>query len=211
MPGAPNRPPDPSDLAPPPPVTGTPAERILRRIAPSRIALHLDLWKGAPWAELLKPLQSAETALAAGDLPHAESALDQLAVRFAEPRWPTLPVPFRGLRQEIPPPMPPHWDPEHALAAPDREARKLHRFAELQLRLVEASVTWAQAHGVPSADLVPLVEEAKRIFPSQGGSASFWTSVDAVWTALRERVPMPTAGRTSTTPAASPTPPAPHP
>ncbi len=193
MPGAPNRPPETGAPPPPPPVSGTPEERILRRLAPSRIALHLDLWRGAPAGELVKPLESAEAAYASGDLPHAESALDQLAVRFAEPRWPTLPPPFRGLRQEILPPVPPNWDPEHALSPAEREGKKIHRWAELQLKLAEASVTWAQGHGIPSEDLGAGLEEARRRFAVEGGSAAYWLAVDGIWRSIRERVPMPTS------------------
>jgi len=193
MPGAPNRPPEADAPPPPPPSAGSPAERVLRRLGPSRIALHLDLWKGAPSKELVQPLASAEAAFAAGDLPHAEGALDQLAVRFAEPRWPTLPEPFKGLRQEIPAPMPPHWDPEHRLTPPEREGRKLHRFAELQLRLAEACVGWATAHGVATEDLTGPLASAKARFPTEGGSSGFWADIDRIWTALRERVPMPGA------------------
>lgn len=189
---------------PPPSEAGGAAERILRRLGPSRIALHLDLWKGAPSKELVQPLVSAEKAYESGDLPHAEGALDQLAVRFAEPRWPTLPEPFRGLRQSIPPPVPPHWDPEHALPAPERDARKLHRFAELQLKLAEASVAWAAAHGQAVDDLRPHVAGALARFPTEGGSAAFWADIDAVWKGLRARVPMP-----SSTPPARPAAPAP--
>jgi hypothetical protein len=202
MPGAPNRPPEAEAPPPPPPSAGTPAERVLRRLAPARIALHLDLWKGAPSRELVAPLEAAETSYAAGDIPHAEGSLDQLAVRFAEPRWPTLPVPFKGLRQEIPPPMPPHWDPEHALAAPEREARKAHRFAELQLSLAEASLAWATSHGVSVQDLAPHLESAKHRFPTEGASASYWVDIDLIWVALRERVPMPKIPGAAKPPAA---------
>lgn len=191
MPGAPNRPPEADPLPPPPPASGTPQQRLLRRLAPSRVALHLDLWKGAPSPELVRPLEAAEASYASGDLPHCESSLDQLAVRFAEPRWPTLPAPFRGLRQEILPPVPPSWDPENALSASEREARKLHRNAELQLGLADASVGWAAGHGVASDDLRPLVEAARAAFAAEGGSERFWASIDPVWSALRERVPMP--------------------
>jgi hypothetical protein len=205
MPGAPNRPPEPELALPPPPSAGTPAERVLRRITPSRIALQLDLWKGNPSPDLLKPYESAEAAFASGDLPHAEGALDQLAVRFAEPRWPTLPIPFKGLRQEIPAPMPPSWDPENALSAPEREAHKILRTAELQLKLVEACVAWAASHGVPSDDLIAPVEEAKARYASESASVQFWASIDQVWTALRERVPRP-KGSARPTPAPEPDP-----
>ena len=191
MPGAPNRPPEAEAPPPPPPAAGTTADRILRRLAPARVALHLDLWKGAPSKELVQPLATAESSFASGDLPHAEGALDQLAVRFAEPRWPTMPEPFKGLRQEIPAPMPPSWDPENALSAPEREGRKLHRFAELQLRLADACLRWAGTHGIRVDDLEPSLKAAQARFPTEGGSAAFWSELDRIWVALRERVPMP--------------------
>ena len=201
MPGAPNRPPEQEAPPPPPPSAGTPAERVLRRLGPCRIALHLDLWRGAPSPELVRPLEAAEASFLAGDIPHAESSLDQLAVRFAEPRWPTMPVPFRGLRQEIPAPMPPSWDPENALAAPEREGRKVHRFAELQLQLAEASVRWTQGHGIASEDLEAALADARSRFASEGGSREFWSAVDRIWGGVRDRVPIPS----STAKAAPPT------
>lgn len=201
MPGGPNRPPEVEAPPPPPPVAGTVQERLLRRLAPCRIALSLDLWRGAPSPELTKPFESAEAAFASGDFPHAESALDQLAVRFAEPRWPTLPEPFRRLRQEIVAPVPPHWDPEHQLPAPEKEGRKIHRWAELQLALAGASEAWAKAHQVPVDDLGPALEEARRRFAAEGGSQGFWSSIDVVWTGLRERVPAPGTKKTAAAPA----------
>jgi hypothetical protein len=204
MPGAPNRPPEADPLPPPPPVSGTPQQRILRRLAPMRVALHQDVWRGAPSPELIKPLDAAEASYAAGDLPHAESSLDQLAVRFAEPRWPNLPPPFRGLRQEIAPPVPPSWDPENALSPGEREARKLHRYAELQLKLAEASVAWANSHGVAAVDLAPHVEAARNWFASEGGSERFWSAIDPIWIALRDRVPIPGKPARPSTPQPTP-------
>jgi hypothetical protein len=202
MPGAPNRPPEADAPPPPPPTAGTPAERVLRRLAPNRIALHLDVWKGAPSKELVTPLEAAEASYAAGDIPHAEGSLDQLAVRFAEPRWPTLPAPFKGLRQEIPPPTPPNWDPEFSLSPVEREARKMHRFAELQLRLAEASVGWASAHGISATDLAEPLQSAQRRMAVEGASGAFWVEIDRIWVALRERVPMPKVGGTPRPPVA---------
>jgi hypothetical protein len=164
--------------------------------------LHLDLWKGAPSKELVQPLESAEASFTAGDIPHAEGSLDQLAVRFAEPRWPTLPAPFKGLRQEIPPPMPPSWDPDNALSAPEREGKKMHRFAELQLKLAEASVAWAGAHGIAITDLATPLQDAQTRFPVEGASAMFWADIDRIWVAVRERVPMPKVGGPPRPPAA---------
>ncbi|MCL5983285.1 MAG: hypothetical protein M1606_01300, partial [Candidatus Thermoplasmatota archaeon] len=103
MPGAPNRPPEMAAPSPPPTVDA-PERRVLRRLAPSRIALSLDVWRGAPSRELTEPLEKAEAAYGAREWREAESQLDRLAIRFHEPRWPTLPPPFRELRVPIPPP-----------------------------------------------------------------------------------------------------------
>jgi hypothetical protein len=206
MPGAPNRPPDSAPAAPPsPPVPEPPAPRVLRRLAPSRIALSLDLWKGAPNADLMTPFDKAEAAFDAGDYPNATSALDMLSVRFAEPRWPTLPEPFKFLRVPIPAPMPPHWDPEHALPAPEKEARRARRGAEEQLALAEGSVAWMSGHAIDVADLTPRLAEAKTVLGTEGVVPAFYERIDAVWEAVRARVPRPK------TPAGRPVPAAPAP
>jgi hypothetical protein len=208
MPGAPNRPPETTPASPaPPPVTEPPERRVLRRLAPSRVALLLDLWKGAPSAELIAPYDKAEAAFTAADYVNATGALDQLSVRFAEPRWPTLPEPFRRLRVPIPAPMPPHWDPDHALAPADREAKRARAAADDQLALAVASVTWAAAHHVEVADLLPRLEEAKTLLPTEGASAAFYERIDAVWEALRARVPPPKAAGARPAPAAAAAPP----
>lgn len=204
MPGAPNRPPE-ADKPPvpaPAPSDET-ARRLVRRMAPMRVALRLDLWKGAPSAELVTPLELAESCFAAGDLANASGHLDQLAVRFAEPRWPTLPEPFKGLRVSIPAPQPPQWDPEHVLPADEKEARRLRREAELQLALARATVAWGAAHAVDLSDLAPHLERAA---PAIGTivDASFWTEMDALWTAVRARVPMPAAPGRRTAPPPRP-------
>lgn len=195
MPGAPNRPPETTPPTPPtPPVPATPAARVLRRLAPSRVALLLDNWKGSPSPELLVPLEKADQAYSAGDFESATNALDLLSVRFTEPRWPTLPEPFRRLRVHIPAPTPPHWDPEHGLPAPEREARRARRAAEDQLALAEASVAWAGAHGVDTSDLSGPVGEAKTLLSTEGVSAAFYARVDGVWKAIRDRTPFPHSG-----------------
>jgi hypothetical protein len=203
MPGAPNRPPE-SAPAPPaaPPVPETPAQRVLRRLAPSRVALLLDPWKGAPNADLLTPFDKAEAAFAAGDFPNAVSALDMLSVRFAEPRWPTLPEPFRRLRVPIPAPMPPHWNPEHNLPAEEKEARRARRSADDQLALADASVAWMAAHQLETADLAPRLEEARAVLGTEGIVPAFYERVDAVWEAVRARVPRPKSGTGRPAPAA---------
>jgi hypothetical protein len=192
MPGAPNRPP-PKDPETPvaPVVPETPERQALRRLAPARVALRLDQWKGAPSPDLLTPFEKAEAAYASGDYAAALQALDQLSIRFAEPRWPTLPEPFRRLRVPIPPPMPPHWDPEHGMAVPEKEARRARRAADDQLALARASVGWATAHGTDLSTLAPRVEEAAAILQAEGVVAGFYDRVDPVWIAVREQVAKP--------------------
>jgi len=183
VPGAPNRPPDPAPTVPAaPPVPVTPQQAALRRLAPSRVALRLDLWKGAPHPELLAPFDKAEAAFAAGDFPNATSALDLLAVRFAEPRWPTLPAPFKLLRVPIPAPMPPAWNPEHGLPPAERDAR-----------------------GVPLTELAPVLAEARTLLDTEGPGAAFYERIDRAWETVRARVPRPEAAR------GRPAPPAPEP
>ena len=200
MPGAPNRPPEPAAPSAPPP-TDPLERRVLRRLAPGRVALRLDIWKGAPSRELVDPLAKAEELYRSGDARGADSALDQLAVRLAEPRWPTIPLPFRHLRVAIPAPQPPHYDPEHAIPPAEREARRVRREAETQLALAKASVDWAAGHSVEAADLRTGVGSAETALGPSGVSEAFWKEIDGVWERIRERVPMPTApGRPSPAP-----------
>ncbi len=209
MPGAPNRPPETTPAPPPPTPVGDPPERkVLRRLAPARVALLLDQWKGAPSPELTTPFEKAEAAFVAADYPGALSALDLLAVRFAEPRWPTLPEPFRFLRVPIPAPMPPSWNPDNALPPADREAKRAHRFAEEQLALADGSVAWATAHRVDLTDVAPAVGAARAILAAEGASAGFYDRIDGVWEAVRARVPLPKS--TAARPAAVAAPPAPE-
>ncbi|HXY47106.1 MAG TPA: hypothetical protein VEK13_04330 [Thermoplasmata archaeon] len=197
MPGPPNRPPEKTPEAPSTPVVPeTPQQKVLRRLAPSRVALRLDLWKGAPSPELTGPYERAEHAFASGDYSSASTALDLLSVRLAEPRWPTLPEPFRRLRVPIPTPVPPHWDPEHNLAPPEREARRARRAADDQLALAIGCLAWASGHGVPTDDLSGGLEEARTLLGTEGVSAAFYERIDAFWTAVRERVPEPKSGGT---------------
>ncbi len=194
MPGAPNRPPEGAPAPPPPPVDEL-ERKVLRRLAPARVALRLDLWKGAPGKDLLDPFTRAESLYGAGDHRGADAALDQFSVRLAEPRWPTIPEPFRQLRVAIPAPMPPHYDPENALAAEVREANRARREAVRQLALAKASVAWARAHAVTVDDLDAPVAAAEAALTASGPAAPFWTPVDAVWAAIRERVPPPSSGK----------------
>jgi hypothetical protein len=139
----------------------------------------------------LVPYERAEAAYSSGDYPTALQALDQLSVRVHEPRWPTLPEPFRRLRVSIPPPQPPQWDPEHGLAADDKEARRARRNADDQLALARASLAWAIAHGTDLSSLAPGVEEAVAILAGEGVVPAFYERIDAVWLAVREQVAKP--------------------
>jgi hypothetical protein len=202
MPGAPNRPPEVSPAPAAPPVDQL-ERRVLRRLAPSRLALKLDVWKGAPSKDLLEPLAKAEALYAAGDHRGADSALDQLSVRLAEPRWPTIPEPFRQLRVKIPAPMPPHYDPEHALPAAEKELRQAKRGAETQLALAQGSVAWAKGHGVETADLEEPLRAAAAGLSGPTPADGFWTSIDLVWTTLRSRVPSPVPAPAAAAPTRS--------
>lgn len=175
--------------APPAP---TPPERlVLRRLVPSHVALLLDVWKAGPAPELTGPFEKAEAAFRAADYAGATSALDLLSIRFTEPRWPSLPAPFRDLRVPIPAPMPPHWNPEHALPPAEKEAVRARRTAEEQLALADGCVAWARAHAVPADDLAALAAEAKRALGAGGVSPEFYVPIDALWTALVARLPRP--------------------
>ncbi|HTW55419.1 MAG TPA: hypothetical protein VMG36_03100 [Thermoplasmata archaeon] len=203
MPGAPNRPPERTDEPAPPAPVAEPADRPLRRrLIASHVALLQDGWKGAPSPELIVPFEKAEAALAAGDLPTATTALDQLSIRFAEPRWPTLPAPFRDLRVAIPAPMPPHWDPESKLEPAARDAVRARRAAEGQLLLAEASVAWAGRHGLAADDLAAPLAEAKALLAEGGVPAGYYDRLDRVWTTLAGRLPRPKASTARPAPAA---------
>lgn len=204
MPGPPNRPPEKTpEPAVPPTIPESAQEKALRRLAPCRVALLLDPWKGAPAPDLIGPFEKAEKAYASGDYAGCVTSLDLLSTRFAEPRWPTLPEPFRRLRVPIPAPMPPHWDPEHGLPAPEREARRARRAADDQLALAEACLAWAAGHGVETADLTSRIEEGKTLLSTEGVSPVFYERLDAVWNAVRERVPLPKSSPPRPTPPAS--------
>jgi hypothetical protein len=201
MPGAPNRPPE---LDAPPTAADPNHRRVVRRLGAARVALRLDQWKNAPSPELVLPLERAEASFAAGNLADASGHLDQLSVRFAEPRWPTLPVPFRGLRVEIPPPTPPHWNPEHGLAPPEKEARVTRREAELHRDLAKASLEWAAAHQVALPDAASHLASAVALLESEGSTDAYWAEIDQIWQAVRAQVPMPkAAGRVAPPPAES--------
>lgn len=205
MPGPPNRPPEKSPEAPPtPPPLEPPEKKVLRRLVPTHVTLLLDTWKGAPSPELTGPYGRAAATFAAGDYPAALSALDLLAVRFAEPRWPTLPEPFRLLRVPIHAPVPPHWDPDHKLAPTEKETKRARAAAEEQLALGRGSVTWATAHGIETSDLAPRVESAAQHLSDPTGLAAFYEAMDAFWTTLESRLPAPkgSVARTAPAPAA---------
>ena len=213
MPGAPNRPPEPS--APPteaaPTNVESPERRALRRLAPSRIALLLDVWRGAPSPELLQPFARAEASFAHGEYREAGEALDQLSVRFAEPRWPTIPEPFRELRVAIPAPQPPQWDPDFAVSAEEKEARRDRRTATTQLALARASVRWAAARQLDLGPAPAGLDDAGAAFEAGGAPAALYAVIDPIWMAVRERVPVPKAPAPKSAPTPPPTPPPPDP
>jgi hypothetical protein len=203
MPGAPNRPPEAAAAPPPPPAAEPPQLKVLRRLVPSHVALLQESWKAGPPPEVLGPYDRADAAFRASDFPTALTALDQLSIRFAEPRWPTLPEPYRRLRVPIPAPMPPQWDPDHGKPAEEKEAHKARRAAEDQLALVEGSVGWAGAHGVAADDLATEVASARAALAGTGVPPEFYAAVDRVWLQLRERLPAPKRGAKAVVVAAS--------
>jgi hypothetical protein len=204
MPGRPNKPPD---IEPPPPslapIPETPEKKALRRLVPTRVALLLDTWKGVPSPELTGPFAKAEAAFASGDFAAATSSLDVLAVRFAEPRWTTLPEPFRLLRVPIPAPVPPHWDPDHALPAVEKDAKKARKTAEEQLALAKGCLAWASGHGVDATDLAPRLEGASAHLANPTDLAPFYAEIDAFWSGLHGRLPSPKVGAAAPAPAAA--------
>jgi|SRR5271170_3356174 len=206
MPGAPNRPPETAPEAPvAPPVPEPPERKVLRRMIPSHVTLLLDLWKGAPSGDLLTPLERAEAAYEAADYTTATQALDQLSIRFHEPRWPSLPEPFRLLRVAIPAPQPPSWNPENALPAAEREALRARRFADDQVLLARGCLVWAGAHGISVAEWTPRVEEAAAILKTEGLVPGFYERLDPVWEGLRNQLPHPKGGGPrASAPAAAP-------
>jgi hypothetical protein len=205
MPGAPNRPPE---IEPTEPIADPTARRVARRLGPDRVALHLDLWKGAPSHELVVLLERAEACFATGDLVTAISHLDQLAVRFAEPRWPTMPMPFKRLRVEIPAPQPPQWDPDHALPPGEKEIKRLAREAETHRDLAEATIDWGTKHSIDLTDLAPCAERARATLAANGPSDAFWADIDSFWQSVRARVPMPKSSGRPAAPAPAAAPPA---
>ncbi|MHB8351315.1 MAG: hypothetical protein ACYDFT_01270 [Thermoplasmata archaeon] len=205
MPGAPNKPPESAAPPTPPHPKEEVADRVLRRLAPSREALRLPSWRGTPSAELTGPLAEAERLFTAGDLAGAEGALDRLSVRFAEPRWPSLPEPFRGLRVSIPAPQPPQWDPDHALPPEAKEERRWQKYASQQLLLARGSLELEASLGTDVADLKPLLEAATAAHGAGELGDPFWSPLDRIWTSLRERVPPPGAPAPPPVPASGAT------
>jgi len=203
MPGPPNRPPEKAPPAPSlVPIPEPPDKKVLRRLVPSRVALLLDTWKGPIGPDLAIPFEKAEAAYASGEYSAALTALDTLSVRFAEPRWTSLPEPFRLLRVPIPAPVPPHWDPDHELAPAEKDAKKARKGAEDQLALARGSVAWASAHAVATADLTPKLEAAATHLSDPAGLPAFYSELDAVWSALHGRLPLPKSGAARPAPAA---------
>ncbi|MHB1932627.1 MAG: hypothetical protein ACYCPV_06560 [Thermoplasmata archaeon] len=201
MPGAPNKPPAPAEVPVLPTARSDPVERkLVRRLAPFRVALRLDLWKGSPHPDLTTPLLKAEAAFAQGDYPTTQTHLDQLAVRFHEPRWPTIPEPFRSLRVEIPAPQPPAWDPDAAATPEERGRRKDRREAEFQLALAEGTVQWAAGHGVDLGAAAGPIGPARVELQAHGATDAFYAPIDALWAAVRTQVPLPSAPATKPPP-----------
>ena len=203
MPGAPNKPPPiegpPAPVAPPP---GDRMQHAVRRLAPDRLVLRLPIWRGAPSVDLVKPLERVAVTLAAGEFPDAEKALDQFSVRLAEPRWPTIPEPWVRLRVTILAPMPPHWDPDFKLAAPEREAKRNREWAETQLLLAKAALELAPSLEVDLGDVQSSVADAQAVFAREGATAEFWAPIDRLWDAVQRRVPLPSPAPSRLTPAA---------
>ena len=205
MPGAPNRPPEKTPEVPSTPRLPEPPERLaLRRLVPTQVALLLDTWKGAPSPELTTPFYKAADAYAHGDYPGALQALDLLSVRFAEPRWVTLPEPFRLLRVPIFAPVPPHWNPDHTLAPIEKEAKKERKTADDQLALARGSLAWSGTHGVDTSDLAPRLESAAARLAEPADLARFYEEVDAIWSGLHGRLPAPKGGPVAAPPTAGP-------
>jgi hypothetical protein len=194
VPGAPNKPPTPPTVPLLPTArSDSPERKLPRRLAPFRVALSLELWKGSPHSDLTTPLSLAEVAFAAGDFPTTQTHLDQLAVRFHEPRWPTIPEPFRSLRVDIPAPQPPSWDPDASATPEERARRKDRREAELQLALTEGSARWAASHGFDLGSAAARLPEAADELARAGGTDVFYEIVDAFWSAVRTHLPLPGA------------------
>jgi hypothetical protein len=203
MPGAPNKPPE---LAATSPAAAGPEEarrrQVLRRLGPARAVLRLEVFRGAPHPDLVKPVERAESLFVASDFLNADLALDQFAVRLAEPRWPTLPEPFRRLRVEIARPQPPHWDPDHALSAAEKDTKKARGFAELQLLVATACVERGPSLGADLASFGPALDGARRLLESEGATDAFWAPIDELWSAVRDRIALPASAATRPVPAA---------
>ncbi|MCI4346247.1 MAG: hypothetical protein L3K07_05790 [Thermoplasmata archaeon] len=197
MPGAPNKPPETAAAAAP--VVADSTAVLVRRLVPSRIALRLDTWRRPLSAELLTPYANAEAALARGELEIASGYLDQLAIRFAEPRWPTLPEPFLVLRVKVIRPQPPHWDPDHALSPEEKESRKVRREGEAQLKLARGALEAEGRKGTKIDDLAADLAAAEAALAA-GPAGAFWSPLDRLWATLRERVPIPNAGARTAAP-----------
>jgi len=203
MPGAPNKPPAIEGAPTPAPTPeGDKRQHALRRLAPDRCVLRLPIWRGAPNADLVKPLERVAVSLAAGEFPEAERALDQFSVRLAEPRWPTIPEPWTRLRVAIPAPQPPHWDPDFQLSAGDREAKKTKEWAATQLVLARAALEAAPTLGIDLGDVQSCVAEAQETFDREGATPVFWGPVDRFWEAVESRVALPAAPAARPAPAA---------
>jgi hypothetical protein len=140
---------------------------------------------------LTDPLEKAETAFAARDIPATETHLDRLAVRLAEPRWPTLPEAYRILAVKVIVPTPPQWDPDFSLPPEEKEKRRDRREKVGQLTLAQACLEGEKRRGTPTDDLAPMLAVAEAALAVGGDESLFWPPIDSIWANLHERVPLP--------------------
>jgi hypothetical protein len=202
MPGAPNKPPESAAAPEPVAAAGDAGRHVLRRLGLAHVILRLECWKGAPNPDLVRPVAQADRLYEAGDFPNAEMALDQFSVRLAEPRWPSIPEPFRRLRVDIVRPEPPAWNPDNALTPAERAAKTTRRFAENQLLWAEATLTEAPRLGAEVTDLPPLVSEAREKLAAEGPDEAFWSPLERFWETVRARVPLPSTAAARPAPEA---------
>jgi hypothetical protein len=191
MPGAPNRP-VPTDGTTQPPTVDPSEAKVLRRLAPMRVALRSETYRTGPAKELTDPLEKAETAFASKDIPTTETHLDRLAVRLAEPRWPSLPEAYRILAVKVIVPTPPQWDPDFSLPPEEKELRRARREKVAQLALAKACLEGEKRRGTPTDDLVGSLAAAEAALAPGGDESLFWGPIDSIWLSLHDRVPLPT-------------------
>ena len=104
----------------------------------------------------------------------ASSSLDQLAVRFAEPRWPTMPMPFQRLRVEIPPRCRRTGTPISPSPPPEKERRRRLRRSAARAR--EGHGRSPPSAAVPPSDLAAeALDRAEASSPRAGPNETFWS------------------------------------